>query len=170
MKRQDARTRILLSLLLVVAAASLTAGAQTIGPPDWAWMGGSNKLPGNCTGGYTTPAVCGYAGACGKLGTTAAGNLPGSRIGAATWTDKQGNFWLFGGWGFDDGKSDSSPNGLVLGVGDLNDLWEFAPLSQYLGVGRWEQHRSPARGLRHIGDGGIREHSPATRWCEHLGR
>ena len=56
-------------------------------------------------------------GVYGKLGTPAAGNIPGGRDNAATWTDSSGNFWLFGGVGFD-------TNG---NFGYLNDLWEFNP-------------------------------------------
>jgi hypothetical protein len=40
---------------------------------------------------------------------------PGSRTNAVTWVDASGNFWLFGGFGYD-GQS-------VLGF--LNDLWEY---------------------------------------------
>jgi gliding motility-associated-like protein len=42
-------------------------------------------------------------------------NNPGSRIGAAFWTDKQGNLWLFGGRGNDESSRDSY----------LSDLWRF---------------------------------------------
>jgi hypothetical protein len=42
---------------------------------------------------------------------------PGARTNAVTWTDSFGNFWLFGGYGFD---GQSTP---VLGY--LNDLWEY---------------------------------------------
>jgi hypothetical protein len=70
---------------------------------EWAWMSG------NSTG--ASPGVYG------TLGTPAAGNIPGDRGGAATWSDGSGNFWLFGGRG-----SDASGNG-----GYLNDLWEFNP-------------------------------------------
>jgi N-acetylneuraminic acid mutarotase len=46
--------------------------------------------------------------------------MPGSRALAATWTDTNGNFWLFGGLGFD-----------AVGVyASLNDLWEFNPTVQ----------------------------------------
>jgi hypothetical protein len=42
---------------------------------------------------------------------------PGARTNAVTWTDGSGNFWLFGGYGYD---GQSTP---VLGF--LNDLWEY---------------------------------------------
>lgn len=53
----------------------------------------------------------------GTRGIPAAGNVPGVRYGATGWMDSAGNFWLFGGIGQDSG----------IGVGPLNDLWEFNP-------------------------------------------
>ncbi len=70
----------------------------------WTWMGGSQ-------GFY-------QAGVYGTLGTPAAGNFPGARAQAATWTDKSGNLWLFGGFGIDSITNEE---------GNLNDLWEFNP-------------------------------------------
>jgi len=78
---------------------------------QWTWMGGSNTLP-------TCASLCEQAGVYGTLGTPAAGNIPGGRSGAATWTDSGGHLWLFGGSTFD---ATSNANGL------LNDLWEFNP-------------------------------------------
>jgi N-acetylneuraminic acid mutarotase len=74
---------------------------------EWAWMGGS-KTVGNSNPG-------GQPGVYGTLGTPAAGNVPGSRAWASSWTDGSGNLWLFGGWGFDAGRT----------TGYLNDAWEF---------------------------------------------
>jgi hypothetical protein len=48
---------------------------------------------------------------------TAASLVPGARWSSASWTDQSGNFWLFGGFGYD-------VNG---NIGLLNDLWEFSP-------------------------------------------
>jgi Galactose oxidase, central domain len=42
---------------------------------------------------------------------------PGARTNAVTWTDSAGNFWMFGGYGYD-GQSPA-----ILGY--LNDLWEY---------------------------------------------
>jgi hypothetical protein len=53
----------------------------------------------------------------GTLGVPASGNIPGGRAPAAYWTDKAGNFWLFGGLGYDGAGN----------YGYLNDLWEFNP-------------------------------------------
>ena len=68
---------------------------------EWAWMNGSSTV--------------GQSGIYGVLGTPAAGNTPGGRDGAATWTDSNGHLWLFGGAGFEaDGDACS-----------YSDLWEF---------------------------------------------
>ncbi len=73
---------------------------------EWAWMGGSNAdQGGNSPGVY------------GTLGTAAAGNIPGGRMNSVNWTDKDGNFWLFGGQGYDSTGT----------LGWLNDLWKFDP-------------------------------------------
>ena len=81
---------------------------------EWAWMGGSSMLPPLTAGGQPD----GPPGAYGTMGTPAAGNTPGGRYGAVNWTDSQGNFWLFGGNGFDAGGNS---------IQYLNDLWEFNP-------------------------------------------
>jgi hypothetical protein len=74
---------------------------------EWAWMGGSN----------TVPEYGGQTGVYGTLGTPASGNIPGGRQGAVSWIDASGNFWLFGGLGYD-----SAGN-----YGYLNDLWKYTP-------------------------------------------
>jgi hypothetical protein len=53
----------------------------------------------------------------GTLGTPAAGNTPGGRAAAVSWTDASGKFWLLGGSGYDSAGNN----------GNLNDLWEFNP-------------------------------------------
>jgi hypothetical protein len=75
---------------------------------EWTWVGGSDGL--NASGIY------------GTQGAGAAGNAPGARFAAVTWKDGSGDFWLFGGYGYDQ----------VGQRGDLNDLWEFN-----LGTGVW---------------------------------
>jgi N-acetylneuraminic acid mutarotase len=69
---------------------------------EWTWMSGSDAV--NQLGTY------------GIQGIAAPSNQPGSRVAAATWTDKSGNLWLFGGYG----------NALSASGGDLNDLWEYS--------------------------------------------
>ena len=68
---------------------------------EWTWMGGSN-MPSQ-------------QGTYGTKGIPAQGNVPGARQFAGSWTDKSGNFWLFGGFGYDSAGT----------VGDLNDLWKY---------------------------------------------
>ena len=82
---------------------------------QWAWMGGSSTILAGCTPSYGHG--CGQPGVYGTLQTSAAGNVPGVRQGAASWSDSKGNLWLFGGYGLDSASS----------IGDLNDLWEFDP-------------------------------------------
>ncbi|MGA9062239.1 MAG: kelch repeat-containing protein [Terracidiphilus sp.] len=72
----------------------------------WMWVTGSN--------------FAGQQGTYGTLGTAAAGNTPGARSAAVTWTDAQGDFWLFGGYG-DDSTCTSGP---------LGDLWKFSPSTE----------------------------------------
>jgi hypothetical protein len=69
----------------------------------WGWMSGSS--------------VGGQWGAYGTMGTPGAGNIAGARIDGVTWSDAQGNLWLFGGYGID-----ASGN-----LGDMNDLWKYQP-------------------------------------------
>lgn len=67
----------------------------------WTWISGSNIT--NQTGIY------------GSKGAPTAANTPGSRHDAVSWTDRNGNLWLFGGYGYDTNDI----------VGTLNDLWKF---------------------------------------------
>jgi N-acetylneuraminic acid mutarotase len=72
----------------------------------WTWMGGSQ----------TPDEVSVY----GTLGVPGAGNQPGARSGSARWVDANGNFWMFGGYGF----------WVSNGTTDLSDLWEYDPKTQ----------------------------------------
>lgn len=74
----------------------------------WTWVSGSNSVPAG---------VEGRSGVYGALGVSSASDVPGGRDGAVSWSDSNGNLWLFGGWGIDSS-----------GVGGyLNDLWEYNP-------------------------------------------
>ncbi len=95
------KPRLYCCLLLAFAAI---VHAQT-GAGEWTWMGGSK--------------VGQQPGVYGTQGTPAATNISGARQGAARWVDGNGNFWLFGGNGFDSAGT----------LGYLNDLWEFSPSS-----------------------------------------
>jgi hypothetical protein len=90
----------LLTLLLLLAGVSPRLAAQA---NEWTWMSGSNT--------FNQPGVYG------TLGVPAAGNVPGARYSANSWTDKSGNLWLFGGGGSN--EFDTGPM--------LNDLWKYTP-------------------------------------------
>jgi hypothetical protein len=55
-------------------------------------------------------------GIYGDEGTAASGNAPGSREQSISWIDSSGNFWLFGGDGYDSAGTN----------GFLNDLWKYS--------------------------------------------
>jgi hypothetical protein len=69
---------------------------------NWTWVRGSNLV--NQPGFY------------GTMGMPHPKNIPGARCFAVSWTDSDGNFWLFGGEGCGE-----EPNG----VGFLNDIWKW---------------------------------------------
>lgn len=77
---------------------TLTGAPYTSTPGQWTWEGGASQT--NQEGVYT--------GAAGTL-------VPGARVNAVTWKDSAGNFWLFGGYGFDGSSNE----------GFLSDLWEY---------------------------------------------
>jgi hypothetical protein len=79
---------------------------------EWTWMGGRNTI---------AVKFGGQSGIYGTLGVASASNVPGGREYAVSWTDSNGNFWLFGGMGYDSVGT--------LGFG-LNDLWEFNPTTK----------------------------------------
>ncbi len=57
------------------------------------------------------------SGAVDQPGVYSGTLVPGARTNAVTWTDSSGNFWLFGGYGYD-GQTPAV-------LGSLNDLWEY---------------------------------------------
>jgi hypothetical protein len=67
---------------------------------SWTWIAGSNTL--NQPGSY------------GTKGIASPSNIPGARNRSVSWTDANGNLWLFGGYGLAQG-----------GSGFLNDLWKW---------------------------------------------
>jgi N-acetylneuraminic acid mutarotase len=68
---------------------------------EWTWVSGNRGL---YWGGYY-----------GTKGIADSSNKPGARFDAVSWTDEDGNLWLFGGQGYD---SSGQP-------GWLNDLWKY---------------------------------------------
>jgi N-acetylneuraminic acid mutarotase len=78
----------------------------------WTWVNGSHRTDRSCTMG-----AAGQFGVYGTLGVPAVTNMPGTRVEGASWSDLDGNLWLFGGLG-----CDSNGN-----YGELNDLWRYQP-------------------------------------------
>ena len=72
---------------------------------QWAWMGGGNSS--NCGTQCANPVY-------GTLGVPSSGNWPGGWSEPTIWTDKDYNFWIFG------------------GVGRQNELWVY-----YTAKGQW---------------------------------
>jgi N-acetylneuraminic acid mutarotase len=93
------------SVGIVVSSGSGSSGGSSA-IDEWAWEAGSNS----------PNAISVY----GTVGTAAANNAPGARIGAASWTDSAGNLWLFGG---------SPPLAASGSTPALNDLWKYSPSS-----------------------------------------
>ena len=75
----------------------------------WTWVAGSDTASNY--GGNV------IVGVYGTKGVPSVSNIPGPRSSAIYWTDKSGNFWLFGGEGY--------PSPTTSGY--FNDLWEFNP-------------------------------------------
>jgi N-acetylneuraminic acid mutarotase len=100
------------SILLLVLGMTLGSTAQEptpaeTAPGEWTWVSGSSSVG----------SANGLPGIYGTLGVPSASNVPGSRIYETTWKDSTGNFWMFGGSGYD-----------VNGSGGLlNDVWELNP-------------------------------------------
>ena len=68
---------------------------------NWTWISGSDARDQD--------------GIYGTQGTADAANIPGGRLAAVSWTDTNGDLWLFGGWGYDSASS----------LSQLNDLWRW---------------------------------------------
>lgn len=70
---------------------------------EWTWITGSNTVSA--------------AGVYGTLGVGSTTNTPGARSRSVSWVDANGNFWLYGGYGF-------ASNAFAT---ELSDLWKFNP-------------------------------------------
>jgi hypothetical protein len=86
---------------------------------DWAWMFPGTTIPKiNTYGTASLPSwTAGTPIALPPFSISNA-NTPGSRDYAMAWTDKNGNRWLFGGYGFE--VTHSTTDGIP---GYLNDMW-----------------------------------------------
>ena len=86
------------------ATANVTNIVVDCAHNEWTWVGGAN--------------IAAQLGQYGTLGTSNPANMPGARGDSVTWTDSAGDFWLFGGWGWDSRGA--------WGAGALNDLWKYS--------------------------------------------
>jgi hypothetical protein len=84
--RETRTTRSLAGLSVAMLIFGFLCHAANGQTNEWTWMNGT-KTP--------DPSVYG------TLGTPAAKNMPGNRSAAVSWTDNNGNLWLFGGDGAD---------------------------------------------------------------------
>lgn len=88
-----------------------------ISTSEWTWIAGDSTVPLNST---CNGCISGVPPVPGIQGTASPLNTPGSLWLGTSWTDENGNFWLFSGWGETPGG-----NGAV-----ANDLWELNPSSR----------------------------------------
>lgn len=95
-----------------VMSASYNFGAIQSG--RWTWEGGDKIISASTCSGV----VCGSPGWYGVKQVPDAANFPPGRSDAASWTDADGNFWLFGGYDYNSNLR--------------NDLWEYQP-----SLGKW---------------------------------
>lgn len=89
----------------------------------WSWMSGSSTVP--CRDSSNPQTCTGAPDVYGTLGSPAAANTPGGRMGATVWTDNAGKLWLFGGYGV--GTWGGLGGNTVISPGEQNDLWMFDP-------------------------------------------
>ena len=92
-------TGIIITGLLTGIVLGGTGAITTHG--EWTWISGSD--------------IADQAGTYGTKGTPAADNIPGSRQASKFLVDANGDFWLFGGWGYDSTGTYCA----------LNDLWHY---------------------------------------------
>jgi|ERR1022692_688787 hypothetical protein len=83
----------LLGILLGFAFFAISAAAQTTAPNEWTWVAGNGAGSSN----------------------------PINRLGASSWTDHNGNLWLYGGYYY------TTNQYCTCVTADLDDLWMFAP-------------------------------------------
>ena len=69
---------------------------------EWTWVKGDSTVD--------EPAQYG------EMGIESSSSKPGARYGSQTWTDANGNLWMYGGYGYD-----------TSGSGILNDIWKYNP-------------------------------------------
>lgn len=94
---------------------------------EWTWVSGDN--------------TAGVTGVYGTMGTAAAGNKPGARVGGVCWLDTAGKFWLCGGGNT---SGNWSPK--------FSDLWKYDPVT---GLWTWVKGNNTADNYGIYGTQGI---------------
>jgi len=87
-------------LFIAFALQAFLLNAQIDPRTPWTWMKGDHTTDNK--------------GIYGNLGVSATSNKPGARTSATTWSDTNGNLWMFGGYGISNSEQ-----------GHLNDFWKF---------------------------------------------
>lgn len=98
------RSRLFSLTAGIAVLSACLSGAKVIAAEEWRLLAGDASS--NTVGNY--PAAIGQAG------------IPGARQSAVTWTDTDGNAWMFGGRGL------ATTAGMV---GALSDIWRYSPQS-----------------------------------------
>ncbi|MEN6466213.1 MAG: kelch repeat-containing protein [Syntrophaceae bacterium] len=91
-------------------------------------------------------------GSYGTKGVADANNVPGGRSGASSSVDTIGNFWLFGGGGYDSARTS----------GYLNDLWKFDGSNWIWVSGSNTADQKGSYGTKGVADAG---NVPGARYC-----
>jgi N-acetylneuraminic acid mutarotase len=86
---------------------------------QWAWISGNST---SICGESSSENWCGESGIYGTQGTPAIANIPPSRSNGTTWTDANGNLWLFGG-------VQSMTTNIDGSISSCNDMWVFESAS-----------------------------------------
>lgn len=97
-----------------VVTANVTNILVDCGHDDWTWINGAKTA-----GTISTPQYGAFPGTAPTIVANPFTNTPGARYGAAGWTDKAGNLWMFGGDGFE--LTGKSPADTLDGA--MNDMW-----------------------------------------------
>lgn len=113
---------------------------------DWTWISGAN--------------VINQHGAYGAKGGPSFLNVPGARLEPASWADAAGNFWLFGGFGFD-----------ASAQGNLGDLWRFDGVNWAWVAGPEVINQSGIYGTKGVaaGSNAPGSRSPGASWTDGAG-
>jgi N-acetylneuraminic acid mutarotase len=101
------------------ATAAVTSVIIDCGHNDWAWFDGPNSA--DQKGASAAPPA--PPPAAPSFDTSS----PGGRRYPATWTDSNGNLWLFGGYGL------TYNSGFTPPAIELNDMWEYVNTQSYFG-------------------------------------